>query len=165
MKQLSTKEFLARIGAVTLSGVILLFCANVWIVKPLQKKSAEPEPYNFSGYAAEKKAGQERTKTVFKKDKKIIDWKNAAGHIGEYVEVKGKIVSAYNSGKVCFLNFHKDYMNHLTLVVFASDYKRFPDEPDRIYSGETVKAEGRIKLYKGRVEIIVKSPDQIKVIN
>ncbi|HDT14911.1 MAG TPA: hypothetical protein ENN55_01745, partial [Firmicutes bacterium] len=153
-------------AVITVSAVIVILCINIWIIKPLQSGGEKAKPYNFSSEHLESsKAVVSHPKTDFTKDKKTIDWKNAAKYIGDYVEVEGKIVSSYNTGKVCFLNFHKDYMNHLTLVVFAGDYKRFPAEPDRIYTGKTVKAEGRVKLYKGRVEIIVKSPEQIKIIN
>ncbi|MCX8093679.1 MAG: OB-fold nucleic acid binding domain-containing protein, partial [Candidatus Goldbacteria bacterium] len=99
------------------------------------------------------------------KQKQKINWKEANRYIGEYVETEGEIVSSYNNGKVCFLNFHKDYKKYLTLVIFASDFKKFPDKPERYYLGKNVKVEGRLKEYQGRPEIILKTMDQIKILN
>ncbi|MCX7698309.1 MAG: OB-fold nucleic acid binding domain-containing protein, partial [Candidatus Goldbacteria bacterium] len=99
------------------------------------------------------------------KQKQKISWKEANKYIGEYIETDGVIVSSYNNGKVCFLNFHKDYKKYLTLVIFASDFKKFPDKPEKYYLGKNVKVEGRVKEYQGRPEIIIKTADQIKILN
>jgi len=49
-------------------------------------------------------------------------------------------------------------------VIFASDFPEFAMPPEFLYSGKTVHIIGIIKEYKGSPEIIVKTPDQIKVI-
>ncbi|MBU7046436.1 MAG: thermonuclease family protein, partial [Theionarchaea archaeon] len=39
----------------------------------------------------------------------VITWKDADKYYNQYVIVEGTIVSTYNSGNVCFLNFHTNY--------------------------------------------------------
>jgi micrococcal nuclease len=94
----------------------------------------------------------------------VIDWVNADEYYNQYVIVEGKIVDTYNSGIVCFLNFHTDYQ-YFTAVIFACDLPGFPDSPDTYYVGRKVHIIGIIKEYKGSPEIIVKTPDQIKILS
>ncbi len=93
-----------------------------------------------------------------------IPWDKAQEHYGETVTIEGKIVAAYNSGKACFLNFHEDYKNHFTAVIFSSDLGKFPDNPEDYYYYKTVQVTGLVKKYKGKPEIILKDPSQIVVI-
>lgn len=91
----------------------------------------------------------------------VLSWEQAGKHYGETATVEGKIVAAHNSGKACFLNFHKNYKKYFTAVIFASDYDKFPDTPEKYYLNKTVRINGLIKEYQGKPEIIVKNPDQI----
>lgn len=95
----------------------------------------------------------------------LISWQNADKHIGEYCAVEGKIISAYNSGKACFLNFNKDYNHHLTVVIFLSDFDKFPKNPEKYYLDKKVIITGMIKNYKEKPEIILNNANQIKVLN
>lgn len=95
---------------------------------------------------------------------KEISWEDADNHYGEYCCVKGKIISTYNSGKACFLNFHKNWKRYFTAVIFASDYRKFPANPENYYQSKTVRVTGIIKKYQGKPEIIVKNPGQIEII-
>ena len=93
----------------------------------------------------------------------VIDWSDAHKYYNQYVVVEGTIVKTYNSGIVCFLNFHMNY-NYFTAVIFASDFPEFAEPPEFFYSGKRVLIIGIIKMYKGSPEIIVKTPDQIRVL-
>lgn len=95
---------------------------------------------------------------------KVISWEKAAEYVGKTVTVEGTIVRSHNSGKACFLNFHPDYQNYLSLVIFASDFNRFPSLPEKYYLNKKVRVRGRILLYQGRPEIILSSPEQIKLV-
>jgi len=95
---------------------------------------------------------------------KIVPWNEASNYYGQYVTVDGVIVATYNSGKACFLNFHEDYKNHFTAVIFASDYYNFPSNPEDYYDNKHVQVTGRVKEYQGKPEIILKSPNQIKIV-
>jgi len=94
-----------------------------------------------------------------------INWKEAANHYGKYKTVEGTIVSGKCLPKVCFLNFDQDYRTTFTAVIFASDLKKFPPKPDQFYRNKNVQVTGTIKEYKGKPEIILKEPDQIKITN
>ena len=92
----------------------------------------------------------------------VINWSDAHKYYDQYVIVEGTIVKTYNSGNVCFLNFDPDYQ-HFTAVIFASDFLGFPFIPEDFYLGKTVYIIGIIKEYNGSPEIIVKTPDQIRL--
>ncbi len=95
---------------------------------------------------------------------RTISWQDAAKHYGKYATVEGTIVKTYNSGKACFLNFHIDYKNHFTAVIFAPDFPRFPKNPEVFYKGKEVRISGYIKKYKGSPEMILNHPGQIVIL-
>jgi micrococcal nuclease len=97
-------------------------------------------------------------------DLPVIDWINADDYYNQYVIIEGIIINTYNSGRVCFFNFHPDYQ-YCTAVIFACDIPGFPGPPDIYYMGRKVQIIGIIKEYKGSPEIIVKTPDQIKILS
>ena len=103
-----------------------------------------------------RKLSQDTTRT--------IDPSDAHGYYGEKVIVEGKIVRTYNSGKACFLNFHEDWKNHLTAVIFATDFENFPDSPEKHYLGKRVRIIGKIKKYKGAPEIVLNDATEIEVL-
>lgn len=94
----------------------------------------------------------------------IISWRDAAHYYGQTKTVKGRIVASNNTGKVCFLNFHKNWKKYFTAVIFSSDFDKFPLYPEDYYLNRIVLVTGLIKEYKGKPEIIVKSPSQIEII-
>ncbi|PCJ18716.1 MAG: hypothetical protein COB02_09780 [Candidatus Cloacimonadota bacterium] len=95
---------------------------------------------------------------------KTIDWTETKNHVGEFVTVQGKVVRTYNSKKAIYLNFHKDYKSHFTAIIFASNFNKFLKSPDTLFKGKNISVTGKIKKYKGQTEIIVKSPDDIKIL-
>ncbi|MEO0205625.1 MAG: thermonuclease family protein [candidate division WOR-3 bacterium] len=94
----------------------------------------------------------------------VISYRDAEKYYGKIKTVEGVIVVANNTGKVCFLNFHKDWKRYFTAVIFASDFDRFPKNPEDYYLNRKVRITGLIKEYKGKPEIIVKSPTQIQIV-
>jgi micrococcal nuclease len=94
----------------------------------------------------------------------VISWSEADQYYNYYVIIEGTIVDTYNSGIVCFLNFHTNYQ-YFTAVIFACDFSGFPYPPDTYYLGKKVHIIGIIKEYKGSPEIIIKTPAQIKILS
>jgi micrococcal nuclease len=94
----------------------------------------------------------------------VISWVNADDYYNQYVIIEGTIVDTFNSGRVCFLNFHTDYQ-YCTAVIFACDFPGFPGPPDIYYLGKKVQIIGIIREYKGSPEIIVKTPEQIRILS
>ncbi len=93
-----------------------------------------------------------------------ISWRDAAGYYGQTRTVEGRIVMTNNTGKVCFLNFDRNWKKFFTAVIFASDFAKFPPHPEDHYLNRTVRVTGLIKEYQGKPEIILKSPSQIEII-
>lgn len=93
----------------------------------------------------------------------VIDWKDAHAYYGQWVIVEGTIVDTYNAGKICYLNFHAEE-EYFTAVIFACDFLLFPEPPDLFFRGKKVQIIGIVRKYRGRPEIIVKTPDQIRII-
>ena len=44
------------------------------------------------------------------------------------------------------------------------DLPRFPGNPGTDYKGKKVRVRGEVKIYKGRHEMVIRSPGDIKVI-
>ena len=107
---------------------------------------------------------QSRSEVDWDTDIPVISWSEADDYYNQYVIIEGIIVDTYNSGRVCFLNFHTDYQ-YFTAVIVACDLLGFPDSPDTYYLGRKVHIIGIIKEYKGSPEIIVKTPDQIRILS
>jgi len=89
----------------------------------------------------------------------------AGDHIGEDAIVTGKIIDAYNSGRACFLNFHEDWRNHFSVVIFQKNFDKFGGPPETILKGAEVRVRGVIKEFEGRCEIVVDDPDQIEIVS
>lgn len=94
----------------------------------------------------------------------VISWKDAAEYYGQIKTVEGTVVLTNNIGKACFLNFHPNWKVYFTAVIFASDFHKFPPNPEDYYLFKKVRVRGLIKEYKGKPEIILKSPTQIEIV-
>ncbi|HDQ25995.1 MAG TPA: hypothetical protein ENN43_04535 [bacterium] len=158
----NAKSFILKTVTVTLCALAVIAAAKIFIVDELKK----PVEHLFiSGEAGETAGSGAAAARPWRDKKKIkINWRDAGKHIGEYAEIEGVIAASKNTGKVCFLNMDKDFRRHLTLVIFASDFKKFPENPEKYYLGKKVRAEGRLKEYNGKPEIILNSLDQIEVV-
>jgi micrococcal nuclease len=99
-----------------------------------------------------------------KTNNEIISYQDASKFYGKIKTVEGIVVVTNNTGKVCFLNFHKDWKRYFTAVIFASDFDKFPKNPEDYYLNRKVRVTGLIKEYNGKPEIVVKSPGQIQII-
>jgi micrococcal nuclease len=106
---------------------------------------------------------QPRLNLRWEEDIPVIEWKDAHNYYNQYVIVEGTIVDTYNSGNVCFLNFDTNYQ-YFTAVIFASDFSGFPVSPESFYLGKKVYIIGIIKEYRGSPEIIMKTPQQIRIL-
>jgi len=93
----------------------------------------------------------------------VVSWQEAAAYEGRRVAVEGMVVDTYKSDKVIFLNFSRN-RDDFKAVIFASAWPRWPQRPDELYYGQTLRITGQVKLYNGTPEIIVDEPEQIQVI-
>jgi micrococcal nuclease len=84
------------------------------------------------------------------------------------VTVEGVIVRTYyatgSKGQPTFLNFHDPYEGYFTAVIWGDDRGKFPANPESYYLYKKVKIKGKIEIYKGDPEIILRQPSQIWVV-
>ena len=95
---------------------------------------------------------------------RAVSWEDAGKYIGSRISVEGKIVIAHNSGKACFLNFHSNWKRYFSVVIFASDFARFPSPPEKAYLGKLVRVTGIVQEYEGRPEMEISGPEQIQIL-
>jgi endonuclease YncB( thermonuclease family) len=93
-----------------------------------------------------------------------IPWDLAARYIGKHVSVQGKITRTHNSGKACFLNFHNNWTRYFSLVIFDNVFHRFPEKPEKFYLDKYVRVSGKIKIFRGRPEMVLNRSQQIEII-
>ena len=147
------KNFFVKFGVIIAGIILVMYLAKVWFISRKGVPGHRGKDISSSYESAKSK-----------NKIKIINWQDAGKHYGEYVTVEGKIVITYNSGKACFLNFHRNYRLYFTAVIFASDFHKFNKDPETLFYGKNVQITGKIKEYKGKPEIIVNNTEQIKII-
>ncbi len=84
------------------------------------------------------------------------------------VTVEGEIVRTYyasgSKGQPTFLNSHDPYEGYFTAVIWGDDRDKFPPNPESYYLYKKVRIKGRIEIYNGGPEIILREPSQIQVV-
>lgn len=93
----------------------------------------------------------------------VVSWDEAHRHVGQEVVVEGTLVRVHRGKKVLYFNFHPNWKKYLTVVVLGKDLRRFPKAPETFYKGKTVRVRGKVSLYKGRPEIVIRSPKAITI--
>jgi DNA/RNA endonuclease YhcR with UshA esterase domain len=88
---------------------------------------------------------------------------DAKAHVGQTVTVEGAVSAATTARSgVTFIDIGGSYPdNAFAAVIFADDAGKFPNI--RALDGKTVDVSGAVRLYKGKPEIIVSDPAQIKM--
>ncbi len=91
---------------------------------------------------------------------------DAHKYIGMEKTVCGTVASAtyalQTKGRPTFLNLDQPYPRQIfTVVIWGSDRNKFKDPPEAFFKGKRICVTGIIKDYRGKPEIIVRSPDQI----
>jgi len=88
----------------------------------------------------------------------------AKDHVGEVLTIEGAVSEVHHaaSGRATFIDMGGRYPNNVfTAVIFESDAGKFPTVD--ALNGKTVDVTGRIRLHRGRPEIILDDPNQVKV--
>jgi micrococcal nuclease len=94
----------------------------------------------------------------------VVPWEEAHLHIGREVVVEGILVRTHRGKKVLYLNFHPNWKKYVTVVILGGDLANFPRDPEKYYKGKTVRVRGEVTDYKGRPEIVVRSPNAITIL-
>jgi hypothetical protein len=96
-----------------------------------------------------------------------LNAEEAASHVGENAAVCGLVASARYAAQATaaptFLDFGKPYPNQsFTAIIFGGDRTKF-GAPEISLSEKQVCVRGKIFLYQGKPEIILREPEQISV--
>jgi len=91
----------------------------------------------------------------------------AAAHVGETATVCGDVASTryLTSGRrPTFLNLGRPYPDQdLTVLIWGEDRPKFADPPERAFRGAHICVTGRIELYRGTPQIVVRDPANLEV--
>ncbi len=81
--------------------------------------------------------------------------------IGKDAVVKGRVTKTNNwQGKIVFLDLEGGF----TVVCFKKNFPKFPEPPETLYAQKGVEITGRIREHKGKPQIEITAPDQVKVV-
>jgi hypothetical protein len=94
---------------------------------------------------------------------RVITPDEAAKHVGEVVVVQGTISQlAVTVNLTTHINFGGQYPNHVfTATIFKAKQTLFPGIRD--LDGKLVQVEGLVHLYRGKPEIVLEEPKQIRL--
>lgn len=97
----------------------------------------------------------------------IIQANQSQSYLGKYVTACGVLADFKHFRKVHMFNLDKPYPNHsLTIAIFNNDYnliRQYLGGDLEQYINQRICATGVIKRYKGKNEIIVKSPMNLRI--
>ncbi|OKS88160.1 hypothetical protein RG47T_3624 [Mucilaginibacter polytrichastri] len=90
---------------------------------------------------------------------KVIDIKDAASHLNEWVSLTAKAYSTRTMGEMTLVNLGAAYPDQLlTLVLREGAKDKFKD-----LEGKIITVSGKVIDYKGKPEIIVTDEQQLKI--
>jgi DNA/RNA endonuclease YhcR with UshA esterase domain len=94
---------------------------------------------------------------------------DAASHVGEEATVCGEVTgakySSHRQRKPTFIDFGPPHPNqHFTALIWGEYRDAFDYVPESLL-GKTVCVSGKITEYKGKAEIKVSDPSQIRVVD
>ncbi|MBS1527007.1 MAG: hypothetical protein JST19_15235 [Bacteroidetes bacterium] len=92
--------------------------------------------------------------------------KDAAKHLNQTVSICDKIYSSKlieNTGMVLLDMGDRHPNQYLTVVIKGEDKAKFHANAEEYYKGRDVCVTGKLIDYKGKPEIIVSSPDDLKL--
>lgn len=149
-----------RSKIILLASFLILFLScskndDIKVENVLNRESSHSEANKYKESDA---AGKIETSTA-----STISTIEASTNVGKRVILIGYVADVVMREKVAYLNFDNKYPKHtFTGVIFASDYNKFDDI--NIYKKKQVELTGLISEYRGKPQIIIKSPDQIKIV-
>jgi hypothetical protein len=94
----------------------------------------------------------------------VVDWRDAGTRVGDIVTVEGEVVNAYATGDTQVLEFSDD-AHAFRVVILVPLFSTAPRDPERVYRGHRIRASGRVQRFEGRPEIIVRSTDQVEIVD
>ncbi len=84
--------------------------------------------------------------------------------VGETATVVFFVVRTYNSGRAVFLNSNDPYQGYFYVVIFPERWNDFPEPPETYLLGRCVAITGRVQLYRGTPQIVLRDVAQLRVL-
>ena len=93
-----------------------------------------------------------------------IAWTQAHQYVGHRVTVTGTILVTNNIGKLCFLNFTKDWRGKFYCVIFDEAFDALPEPPETYFLNKPVRVTGEVTLHRGSPQIEIHEASQIEIV-
>jgi len=84
--------------------------------------------------------------------------------VGQTATIVFQVVRTHNSGKAVFLNSHDPYQGYFYVVIFPERWSEFPEPPETYLLGRCVVITGRVQLYRGTPQIVLRDVSQLEVL-
>src|SRR5881296_1749416 len=95
----------------------------------------------------------------------VYPWQEAGRHVGEVVTVEGMVAAAHGTGDTCVLEFAPDDPHALRVILVLPMFSSLPPKPERLYAAKRVRVSGVVRRFAGRLEMVLRSPAQIEVVD
>jgi hypothetical protein len=93
----------------------------------------------------------------------IVPAKYAAKHVGQKVTICDKVFNTGINSEATSLYLAGDYPDQLlTIIIKTRDLDKFKGHPVNDFKGKEICVTGVVTINKGKAEIVVSSPKQIK---
>lgn len=94
-----------------------------------------------------------------------IDVKDVDDYIGKKVTVCTRVYSVRTTATITQISVGDDYPNNpLTIIVFGRNYPKFDMALNDLYLDKNICVEGIITEYKGKPQIVIEEPEDIKIL-
>lgn len=114
----------------------------------------------YSGNSISKYSESVSTESV---SLKKISAKEIKQYIGDSLNVTGYVAEVYLSDKVAYLNMESKFpKNIFSCTIFSSKFYEFGDLS--AFKGKNIEVTGKVTTFKNKIQIILNSKDQIKII-
>jgi micrococcal nuclease len=78
--------------------------------------------------------------------------------------VEFEVVQAKDTGRVTFLNSRIPYAGAFYVAIFPDDYGAFPEPPAVYLAGRCIVVQGTIETYRGAPQIVLRHPDDLRIL-
>lgn len=93
-----------------------------------------------------------------------IPAESAADYLDTFQAVEFEVVQGKDTGKVTFLNSAIPYAGTFYVAIFPDDYAAFPEPPAIYLAGRCIVVQGTIELYRGAPQIVLRHPDDLRIV-
>ncbi|MCP4194379.1 MAG: hypothetical protein GY768_27540 [Planctomycetaceae bacterium] len=94
-----------------------------------------------------------------------MSWENAATVVGRTAIVAGRVLRVGHAKRVHFLNFSRQRRDVFSVVVFEDALSKFQPNLAALYENKIIRVRGRVSLYRNVPQMVVSSPDQIRLLD